>query len=428
MKLKSEKLIDKGQGKWIVTIDGQEWKDALEKGKKRVASNIQIPGFRKGKVPKAKIDEYLTPSRYLNEALKVILEPAWNFAKESKSNVQPFNSPVPTPTKISEDICVIEFQFDLKPEIKIGAYKGIKSDKLKKPDFKVTKEEIDKAIDQYREKFVMEKIKEEAKVEVGDAVKFDFEGFVDGKAFPGGKGKDFILVIGSKQMIPGFEDEMVGKSLGECSINVTFPKDYTPELSGKKAEFKLNIHEIKERILPEKDDELAKDLGIKDVTTYKQLEYYIKKQIEKNKSMQLKNVFVNDVIREIAKTSTIEIPQSAIEKEVTNMYKEFEQRVAAQKLTMKEYRKKTGMTDEDIRKELFNDARERLESYLVTDEVRNKEKFDVSSEEINDKYNEMAQQFGVEPSYLSNLMPESQIKEEIIREKLVSFLFENNGN
>jgi trigger factor len=430
MKFTAKKLTEQGRGLWTVTIEGQDWKNAIEKAKKRVASSIQIPGFRKGKAPKAKIDAMITPGRYLNEALKIILEPAWEFAKAQNSDIQPFNSPAPVPSKISEDICEIEFTFDLKPEIKIGTYKGIKDKELTKEPIKVTKEELEKSIDQYRDRFAMEKLKDgdNVKIESGDVVKFDFEGFVDGKTFKGGKGLDFVLTIGSDKMIPGFETAMIGHGMGASEIKVTFPKDYTEELSEKEATFKLDVKEIKTRTLPAKDDELAKDLNIAGVTTYKELEKYVKDVIAKNKTTQLKNIFVNKVIELIAKNSTIEIPKAAIDKEVVNLFKEFEGRVAAQKITMKEYKKQSGMTDDDIKKELFSDAKARLESYLITDKVRNEEKFNVSDKEINDKYAEFAKTFGTDVEYLKNsILPETQIREELIREKLVDFLYENNG-
>ncbi|AGR42018.1 trigger factor [Spiroplasma diminutum] len=429
MKFSAKKLAEKGQGSWIVTIDGKEWEEAVKKGKNKTAATIEIPGFRKGKAPKEKIEQYLTPVKYLNAAVQSVMEKAWEFAREQKSDIEPFTSPVPTPVKISEKECELHFIFDLKPEIKIGTYKGLKDKDLVKEEIKVTKEELDKAVDQYRERFVMEKNKDESgKIAKGDSVTFDFEGFVDGVAFKGGKGLDFKLVIGSGQMIPGFEDQMIGKTLGESSINVKFPEDYTEELKGKDAEFKLNIKEIKERILPAKDDELVKDLNLPKITTFKELEDSLKKQIKDQKNSQTKNIFVNKVIDLIREKSQIEIPKSAINKEIETLYREFEAKVQSQKITMKDYKKQTGLSDQDIRNELFDDAKKRIESYLITDQVRNTEKFEVSKEEMEAKYETLAKTFGVETDFIKNsLLPEPQVKEEIIREKIVDFLYENNG-
>ncbi|KAF5298096.1 hypothetical protein FQR65_LT19617 [Abscondita terminalis] len=380
-------------------------------GKEKAASEIQIPGFRPGKAPKDKIKAHLNPSKYLNYALKSSIEKAYKFALEQKSDIVPFTSPVPVPVSISEEKCELEFQFDLKPSIEIAKYKDIKDKDLKKETIKVEQEDIDKVIDQYCERFIMEKVKEkDAKIEKNDLVDFDFEGFVDGKAFKGGKGLDFKLVIGSGKFIPGFEDQMIGKSLGESTIEVTFPEDYTPELSNKKAEFKLKIKEIKQRILPEKNDELVKDLNLKDITTYDQLVKKVTEDIKKQKENNDKSNFVNRVIEIIRENSKIEIPKRAIDAEVENMYKEFEQRVLSQKITMKEYKKNSGLTDADIRAELFDDSKARLESFLVTDSVRNNEKFEVSKEEIENKYQFVASQFGVDVKMVKeSFLSESQV-------------------
>ncbi|ARU91947.1 trigger factor [Spiroplasma clarkii] len=427
MKFNAKKLTQKGQGVWTVEINGDDWKNAIKKGKSKVAADIEIPGFRKGKVPKAKVEQFLTPAKYLKAAIQVILEDAWEFASAQKSEIQPFTSPVPTPVKISEESCTIDFVFDLKPEIEIGKYTGIKAKELVKQTFEATAEEIDGAIEQYQSRFALEKDKEDLTVAVGDVVVFDFEGFIDDKPFKGGKGLDFRLVIGSKQMIPGFEDAMIGKKIGESTIAVTFPEDYTPELSGKKAKFILDIKTIKQRELPAKDDELAKDLNLPNINTYKELVDFVTSEIIKQKTTNLKNQFVNQVIDIIIANSKIELPKIAIDKEVENLYKEFEARVASQKLTMKDYKKQTGLTDAAIKEELVDDAKRRISSHLVTDKVRNNEKFEFTPEEVAAKYEVLAKQFGVEAEMIKGFLPEDQVKEDLIKEKIIDFLYQNNG-
>gem|GEM_PF-5452346 len=228
-------------------------------------------------------------------------------------------------------------------------------------------------------------------------------------------------------MIPDFESAMIGKGLGKSSIDVVFPEDYTPELANKKAKFKLNIKEIKERILPEKNDELVKDLNIKNINTYKELEKFVKLEILNQKTNSSKNIFVNNVIDIIIENSKIELPKVAINKEVENLFKEFEARVSAQKITMKKYKEQTGLTDEDIKSELVDDAKRRISSQLITDKVRNTEKFEVVDEELTNKYDDLVKKFGVDLKTLKSFLTEDQIKDEIIREKIINFLYENNG-
>jgi len=427
MKFSAKKLAKNGQGIWTVNIDGSEWGEAIKKGKNKVAANIEVPGFRKGKAPRSKIETLMSPAKYLNAAYQSILEKAWDFAKNQNSDIKPFTAPISKPIKVTEKECEVEFIFDLIPLFEISDYKGIKSEKLTKEEIKVTANEIDKAIEQYREKFVLEKDKKEKKIAEGDVTIFDFEGFIDGVAFNGGKGTDFKLTIGAGNMIPDFESAMIGKGLGKSSIDVVFPEDYTPELANKKAKFKLNIKEIKERILPEKNDELVKDLNIKNINTYKELEKFVKLEILNQKTNSSKNIFVNNVIDIIIENSKIELPKVAINKEVENLFKEFEARVSAQKITMKKYKEQTGLTDEDIKSELVDDAKRRISSQLITDKVRNTEKFEVVDEELTNKYDDLVKKFGVDLKTLKSFLTEDQIKDEIIREKIINFLYENNG-
>ncbi|ATQ35563.1 trigger factor [Mesoplasma entomophilum] len=426
MKFTELKIIEEGQGKWIVTIDGTEWTETLKKAKNRVLANLEVPGFRKGKIPAAQAEKYVTPSKVYNEAYRIMVSPAFDFARAQDVKIEPMNSPEPIPAKVSEKELVIEFLFDLKPEIKLGDYKNIKS--VKKETVEVTNEEIEAVIDQYCEQFVMEKPKAaDAKIAKGDIVTFDFKGFIDGEAFKGGEAKGHKLVIGSNQFIPGFEDSMIGLGLGEAKINVTFPEGYTPELANKPATFELNITEIKARELPKKDDELVKDLNLPNVETFAQFEAKVKEDIAKQKSQNVKNQFVNEIIAEVIKNSTIELPKSAIENQAADLRKEFEAQLKQQGLDIKKYKKVTGLNDDAIKAELLADAKNKLETYLVTTEIRSKEKFEVTEEAINAKFENLAAQFGIPADQIKTMVNPEMLKSEIINDLLVDFLYSNNG-
>ncbi|ATZ18797.1 trigger factor [Williamsoniiplasma somnilux] len=426
MKFLEEKIKDKGQGKWSVTIEGKEWEEILKKAKNRVRTNIEIPGFRKGKAPESEVVKLLTPSKIYNEAFRISVQPAFEFARNSESKLEPMTSPEPIPFKVNEKEIIIDFVFDLKPEIKLGKYTGINS--ISKEKIEVTKEDLEQAINQYQQKFVMEKIRDQKEtIKDGDSVTFDFKGFIDGVAFKGGEAKDHTLIIGSNQFIPGFEASMIGKGLGKTSINVKFPEDYTPELAGKDSTFELEIKEIKERILPKKDDELAKDLNIKGITTFAELETKLKSDILIQKTESIKNQFVNNVINEVIKDSEIDLPASAIKHQIQDLKKEFEEQVKRQGLTLKDYKKATGLSDADIEAEMVDDAKYRLNSYLVTSEIKIKENFVPTEKQINEKYNELATKFGVEQSYIKEILGLEQIKAEMQNELLTNFLYENNG-
>ncbi|WP_338984169.1 trigger factor [Spiroplasma endosymbiont of Othius punctulatus] len=429
MKFKERKELSTGQGIWTVTVDGKEWGEFVERGKNKVRKSVSVPGFRKGKAPAVEIEKFVTSDRYLREAMGLSIAPLFDFAREEKKDVEPWSSPSPKPIKISDTEFIIEFIFDLKPAIKIGKYKGLKSKTLVKTDPVATKEEIDASIDAERNKLALEKTKPAtASVVKGDEVVFDFEGFVDGVPFDGGKALDYKLIIGSGQFIPGFEDGMIGKKLGETSIDVKFPKDYDAKLAGKKATFKLLIKEIKEKILPKKDDELALDINVKGITTLAELEAHVSNKIVTQKEINMKNAFVNEVIELIKQDSKIELPKSSIESTIDDLYREFEGNVLRQQITMKDYMKQTGLTREAIRSELTPDAIARLSSFLITDEIRNNEKFEITDLEINSELKKFAANFGMEVEYaLDKFITKDQIKEQIAKEKIVDFLFENNG-
>ncbi|WP_027063183.1 trigger factor [Mesoplasma seiffertii] len=427
MKFTESKIIEQGQGKWTVTIDGQEWATILTKAKNRLKANVEVPGFRKGKAPQKEIEKYLTPAKVFNEGFRMAIQPAFEFARNSDVKIEPMNSPSPVPFKVSEKEIIIDFFFDLRPEIKLGQYTGIKT--VEKQSVEVTKEEIDAAITQYQQQFAMEKPKaSDAKIAEGDAVTFDFKGYVDDVPFKGGEAKGHKLVIGSNQFIPGFETSMIGLGLGDNqAISVTFPAEYTPELAGKEAKFVLNITAINERILPNRDDELAKDLNIPGVETFAQLEEKIREEFQTRKAQGLKAQFVNEIIAEVIKNSTIELPKSAIDNQVQEMKKEFEQEVQKQGLTLKAYKKATGLTDKDIEAEILGDAKAKLEGYLVTSEIKAKENFEATEEQIDAKYQDLATQFGVEMEYIKNIIKPEQIKAELLNDLLNDFLYENNG-
>lgn len=426
MKFREEKLKNEGLGKWIVTIDGEEYDKILVKAKNKAKNNIEIPGFRKGKAPVSEVEKYLTPNRIYNEAYHLAIDPAFQFALDSERTIKAMNSPEPKLNKVSDKLMELEFVFDLVPEIKLGQYTGITS--VKKTPIKVSEDEIQTELKKYQERFLMEKTRmADEKIQTGDSVKFDFTGLINNEPFKGGDAKDYTLVIGSNQFVPGFEDAMIGLGLGQHEIKVTFPKEYSPELGGKETLFKLDIKEIRERIYPEVDAELIKDLNLKDVKTLAELKAKIKSDLKLQKTYALKNEFVNSVVEEIIKNSEIEIPKSAIDHQVKELKKEFEQEVVRQGLTLKDYKKLANLTDADIEKEILGDAKIRLESYLVTNEIRNQEKFEVDETKIEAKYQELAQQFSLEVTKLKTLLPVQQISDEILSETLNDFLYQNNG-
>lgn len=423
-----EKLVDQGQGKWTVTIDGEQWTEFLKKAKNRLKANLVVPGFRKGKAPESETAKCLTPIKLYNEAFKIVIKPAFDFALTQENRIQNDNSPTPVIVKVSEKEIVIDFVFDLVLEVKIGEYKNIST--IKKSTVEVSQEDVDNVIDMYRSRFAMQKEKEaNDQIQKGDIVTFDFKGYVDDQAFEGGEAKDFVLEIGSNQFVPGFEDSMIGLKVGENQeINVKFPEEYIPSLAGKDAKFVLNIKNIKEKILPAKDDELVKDLNLPDITTYVQLEEKVKKDVLEQKTKNNKLEFVENIIDEIIKTSEFQIPKTIVERQLKDVKKEFEDQLTQQKITLEKYKGITKILQEEIDEELKNDAIHRIKSFLVVSEIKNKENIKASEEAINTKFEEFANLYGIEVEKIKSLIDNQAIKHQVESELLETFIFENNGN
>ncbi|WP_434337728.1 trigger factor [Mycoplasma mycoides subsp. mycoides] len=423
-----EKFVDQGQGKWTVIIQDDQWTEFLKKAKNRLKTNLVVPGFRKGKAPESETAKYLTPIKIYNEAFKIVVKPAFDFALSQENKIQNDNSPTPVIVKVSDKEIVIDFIFDLVLELKVGEYKNITT--VKKPVVEVNQEDVDNVIDMYRSRFAMQKEKQaDDQIQKGDIVTFDFKGYVDDQAFEGGEAKDFVLEIGSNQFVPGFEDSMIGLKVGENQeINVKFPEEYIPSLAGKDAKFVLNIKNIKEKILPAKDDELVKDLNLPDITTYEQLEQKVKEDVLEQKTKISKSEFVENIIDEIIKTSEFQIPKTIIERQIKDVKKEFEDQLAQQKITLDKYKEITKITQEEIDEELKSDAIHRIKSFLVASEIKNKENIVASEEAINAKFEEFANLYGIEADKIKSLIDNQAIKHQVESELLETFIFENNGN
>ncbi|QED24366.1 trigger factor [Spiroplasma citri] len=430
MKFKAEKIQDKGIGKWYVIIDGTEWTDYIQKAEKKAAEQLEVPGFRKGKVPTDLVKKHLTEAKILDAAHHLVVNKAYKFAFDQKSDIEPFSSPVPSVQKISKTEYILQLEFDLKPEVKISKYTSFTDKKLKKTKIEVKKAEIEDNINQLRNRFVIFKPKI-TEITTGDTVIFDFEGFVDGKPFKGGKATDFTLEIGSGQFIPGFEDAMIGLKTGDKKeINVTFPADYhVEELKATPAIFKLNIKEVKTKELPELNDELAKDVNLKGIDTLAKLEVHVKNNIYEQLLKQEYDHFIGNLFRLIAKDSKIALPESIIRKEANQLKHEFEQKLQGQQLDMKTYKKRTGMSEEDIFNELFKDAKNRLENGVIVDAVVQNENITATEAEIVEQYEKLGKQFGIDGKTLkeTKLVSDQQVKEQVIHDKVFAFLYQNNG-
>lgn len=410
-----------------MTIDGEEYQKLLKKARKHLKGNLEIPGFRKGRAPESEIRKRLTPNRIYTEAYSSGIQYAYHFALDQESPLKPITSPEPKLDRVDENEMVISFSFDIAPDIKIGNYKGITSIVKEIPE--VNSEEIEATLKEYQQRFVMEKIRDKHEtINLGDEVLFDFKGFLNGEPFNGGEATDYKLIIGSQQFVPGFEQSMIGLGLGEHTIKLTFPENYSQDLGNKETEFLLNIKEIKERILPAIDDELVKDLNFTNVNNLEDLKNKIQKDLLEQKQREAKNRYVSQLINHIIQHSEMEIPQVAINQQVKELRHEFEQEVIRQGLTLKTYKKLTKLSDQDIDAEIYQDAKSRLATFLVVNEIKKIENFQPTIDKIEEKYQNLGKQFGIDVVNLKSSISEDQIRQELENEMLTDYLYSHNGN
>ena len=424
MSIKVEKTDNKNELKLEFTVAAEKFEDAMKKVYFQTAKYFNIPGFRKGKAPMKIVEKYYGESIFYEDAFNEILKEEYD--KELKEN------DITAVSYPEFDIKQMEKGKDLiftatvqvKPEVKLGKYKGIE---LKKVEYTVKDEDINHELGHMQERNSRIVTVEDKPVEKGNIAVIDFEGFVDEKAFEGGKAEGYELEIGSNTFIPGFEDQIVGMKTGEeKDVKVKFPEEYfSKDLAGKDAVFKVTVHEIKKKELPALDDEFAKDVS--EFDTLDELKADIKAKLEKDNKEKEKYETQDAVIKALCENTKVEIPSGMVEMEVDNMLKDFEQRLAYQGLKLDQYFKMMGKTEEEVRKEYEPQAIEGIKSRLAIEAVIKAEKIEADDKEIDAKIKEMAKNYGKEKDeeFLKNENVRNYIKQGIESEKAIDFLVKN---
>ncbi len=426
MKFNSKKT-NQGLGIWEVVIDSDSWKTFLINAEKTLIKNMQLQGFRKGKVPISMAVKYISQSELLKEASRMAVKKGHKFALEQNTDLKPISKIDCDIVELSDTKCVLEFKFDIKPEINIQKYKGYTQ--LVKNQIKVTPKIIAEELKKVQERFTILQNKE-GKVELSDHVLIDFVGKIDDKEFEGNKAINYGLDIGSNTFIPGFETALIGWKIGTKKvIKLVFPEDYHVEnLRSKPVTFDVTLKEIKTKIIPDLNDELISDLKIKDVTTVAQYKQYIKTKLEEKLVIQEKNRFVSVLLDTIAVDSNIIVPYSIIVGQRKLLFKEFERKINAENINVKDYCKKTGLSIDDINKELEIDAKKMISQYYILEHVTTQEKITVSADEIKNEYKKLTNKFSLAENdkKIKEYFPESEIINSLKKDKIIDFLFENN--
>ena len=407
MSVQVEKL-EKNMAKLTIEVSSEEFEKAIAKAYKKNKNKISMPGFRKGKAPRAMIEKMYGKGVFYEDAANSIIPDAYaDAAKESELEI--VAQPEIDVTQIeSGKPFIFTATVALKPEVTLGEYKGIE---VEKKEVEVTDEEVDTEINRVRESNARMIDIDDRAAQDGDTVVIDFDGYVDGKQFEGGKAEDYSLVLGSHSFIDNFEEQLEGKNIGEdVTVNVTFPENYqAEELQGKPAEFKVKIKEIKVKELPELDDDFAQDVSNFDtIAEYKE---DLKKKLAENKEEALKREREETVIGKIIENAQMDIPEQMVEAQTRQMTQEFAQRLSSQGLSIDQYMQFTGLTPQKMIEELKPQALKRIQSRLVLEAVVAAENIETSEDELNKEIENMASMYQMEVDKLKEVIGEEEKKQ-----------------
>lgn len=403
-----------------IEVKGKEWEEALDKAFDEKIKNIKVDGFRKGKCPRNIYEKKYGKESLYMDAVNNALPDAYDKAVK-KDNLIPIIQPGFDIKKIDENGVTLVFTITTKPEVVISKYKDLG---VKKEEAKITKKDVDAEIEKLLEQY-SDLVVKDGKIENGDTAIIDFEGFIDDKAFEGGKGENYPLVIGSGSFIPGFEEQLVGKkSEDEVDVKVTFPEDYHAEdLKGKEAVFKVKIHEVKTKEKPNMDKEFFMDLGFDNVENEEQLRDLLKADLEAKKNYELENKYVDDLLEAASKNTTVEIPHELVHEEIDRMMKQYEQNLAMQGINLEMFYQFTHSDEAALREQMHEEAEKRVKYRFMLEEIVLLEKIEISDEEANKEAEEIAKRYNMKKDeFLAQFGGLEMIKYDLQMEKAIDIM------
>ena len=424
MSAKWEKL-EGNRGVLTVEVPVEKVNEGLDSAFKKVVKQVQVPGFRKGKMPRSMFEKRFGVESLYQDALDFILPEAYAEAI-NETAIEPVDRPEIDIVRMEKgETLIFKATVTVKPEVKLGEYKGLEVTKV---DTEVTDEDVNEEIKQLQERNAELVIKEEGAAEKGDTVVLDFEGFVDGEAFEGGKADNYTLELGSNSFIPGFEDQLVGlETGGEKEVEVTFPEEYhAAELAGKPAVFKVKIHEIKTKELPALDDEFAKDVD-EEVETLDALKEKIKNRLVDKKNHDAEHHVKDTVIEKAAENAEMDIPAAMIDTETDRMVQEFGQRLQMQGMTLDMYFQFSGQDEAALKEQMKEEAEKRVRINLTLEAIGKAENVEVSEEEINAEVQTMSEQYGLSAEQIIQALGGTEsVKGDLLVRKAIDVLVESS--
>ena len=418
MSVKWEKKEGTNDGKLTFEIQPDKIKEGLDIAFNKVKKSLNVPGFRKGRVPRQIFNKMYGEEALYQDALNALLPEAYANAV-SESKIKPVSQPEINVESMEKDSTwVLSAKVTVEPEVELGEYKGLE---VMKHSTDVSDKEVADELERRRQQQAELVLKEDEPAAEGDTVVIDFEGKVDDKPFDGGKAENYSLELGSKTFIPGFEDQLVGHKAGdEVEVKVTFPDDYqAKDLQGKDAVFEVKIHEVKQKELPELDDDFAKDID-DDVDTLEELKAKVKDEIKEQKEAAAKNAVQEEAISKAVENAKIgDIPEAMIEDDVQRQMDQYFSGMQQQGINPDMYFKLTGTSEEDLRKQFREGSEERVKTNLVLEAIVEKENIEISEDEINDEIKDLAIQYGMDEKAVRSALSDDMLKHDISIRKVV---------
>lgn len=417
--------LEKNMAKLTIELSVDKLEGALQQVYMQQRNKIQLPGFRKGKAPRTMVEKMFGPEIFFEDAANQLIRENYGEAAE-ESGVDIVSRPEIDIVQMEKGKpFIFTAEVAVRPEVELGKYKGVTVTKI---DVSVSDEEIDKAIEEERNQNARIVTVEDRPAQNGDTVIIDFEGFVDGEAFEGGKGEGHSLELGSHSFIDTFEDQLVGKSAGEeTEVHVTFPEEYhAEELAGKPAVFQVKIQEIKTKELPELDDEFAQDVS--EFDTLAEYRESVQKKIAEQKEADAKRTKEEEAIKKIVDKSNMEIPDAMLATQIETMIEEFAQRISGQGLSFEQYLQFSGMTMEKLKEQVKPDALSRIQNGLVLEQIAKEENIEVTEEELDAEIEKMAASYQVTPDQIKTFMNDSErdsMKKDVAVQKAVALVMAN---
>lgn len=422
MALKSSNKIDTNTYEVEVTVDADVFTEACKSAYLKQRKSIQIPGFRKGKATQGMVEKVYGEGAFYEEALEIVYPDAVQEAFDAaglKVVDQPYDLEVPVMSK-SEGV-EMKMKVTTYPEVKLGEYKGLEAKIL---DTEASDEDVENELKNMQDRNSRLVSVDDRAAEMGDTAEIDFEGFVDGVAFDGGKGENYPLELGSNSFIPGFEEQVAGHKVDEeFDVNVTFPEEYEPSLAGKDAVFKCKIHEIKVKELPELDDEFAKDVS--EFDTLDELKADLKKQISERKEKDAKVDFENQVLEQVVENMEVEVPECMNEQKCDEMIQDYSYRLQMQGIDLATYLQYLGQTMEQFKAQFAEGAKKQVLVSLALDAIVDAEKIEATEEEIDAEIAKLAEQYNMDADQIKAAVPAEQLSKDIVTRKAVDFVVDN---